>query len=140
MNSLAAQLAQEMRSNGPISFAEFMRRALYDPQHGYYAASLRQIGKRGDFITSVSVGPFFGELLAFQFARWIEELLRPGENFARNRIFHCVEAGAHDGRLAFDILEAMEESEPKLFASLQYWIVEPSAARREIRQKTLAHF
>lgn len=140
MNPLALQLAREMRSNGPISFAEFMRRALYDPRHGYYESALRQIGKRGDFITSVSVGPFFGELLAFQFARWIEELLRPGENFEWKRTFQCVEAGAHDGRLAFDILEAMEEAEPKLFRAFEYWIVEPSAARREIQEKTLVRF
>src|SRR5689334_21186441 len=99
MNALARQLHDEIRRFGPMSFAEFMRRALYDPIHGYYNRPQSQIGQRGDFFTSVSVGPFFGELLAFQFARWMERLPRvPGS-------FQCVEAGAHDGRLAFDILE-----------------------------------
>jgi len=117
-----------------MSFAEFMQRALYDPVHGYYIHSSAQTGKRGDFFTSVSVGPFFGELLAFQFARWMEKLPSALASV------QCVEAGAHDGRLAFDILESLEDSEPKLFARLQYWIIEPSPARRQVQQGTLARF
>jgi SAM-dependent MidA family methyltransferase len=134
MNTLEQQLAAGIRTNGPMSFAEFMRRALYDPQHGYYNRSPDQIGRRGDFFTSVSVGSFFGELLAFQFARWIEKL--PRMTFS----FQCVEAGAHDARLAFDILEALENSEPAVFAKMQYWIIEPSAARRHMQEKRLARF
>jgi SAM-dependent MidA family methyltransferase len=42
--------------------------------------------------------------------------------------------------LAFDILEAIEDSEPKLFRALEYWIVEPSAAQREVQQKSLSRF
>ncbi len=117
-----------------MPFAEFMQRALYDPQRGYYSSPHSQIGRRGDFFTSVSVGPFFGELLAFQFARWLEAL----RNTALPLQF--IEAGAHDGQLALDILSATQQSEPKLFASLEYWIVEPSAARREIQQRKLACF
>ena len=37
----------------------------------------REIGRRGDFFTSVSVGPVFGEMLAFQFAQWLEEIAPP---------------------------------------------------------------
>src|SRR5947208_12960265 len=120
MNRLAQQIHDEIRRNGPVPFAEFMRRALYDPTHGYYSRAQKQIGRRGDFFTSVSVGSFFGELLAFQFARWIEALpkLQTG--------FQIMEAGAHDGQLAFDILEAMAAHEPALFKSLEYWLVEPS--------------
>jgi SAM-dependent MidA family methyltransferase len=140
MNALAKHLHDQIQRAGPISFAEFMQRALYDPQHGYYSRAAQQIGKRGDFYTSVSVGPFFGELLAFQFARWIEALLLKGENFGWNRVFQCVEAGAHDGQLAFDVLDTLEDSEPKLFASLEYWIIEPLATRRAVQQKTLARF
>src|SRR5688572_10389349 len=119
MNALANRLREQIQNSGPIPFAEFMERALYDPQHGYYSQAERQIGKRGDFFTSVSVGPFFGELLAFQFARWMEKLPWVLASV------QCVEAGAHDGQLAFDVLEALEDSEPKLFAKLQYWIIEP---------------
>ena len=117
-----------------MPFAEFMARALYDSTHGYYSRAQGQIGKRGDFFTSVSVGSFFGELLAFQFARWMEGL--PKQEAA----FQIVEAGAHDGQLAHDILEAMAEHESALFASIEYWIIEPSGTRRAAQQATLARF
>ena len=139
MNALSHQIREKIRLTGPISFAEFMRRALYDPQHGYYSRAVQPIGRCGDFFTSVSAGPFFGQLLAFQFAHWIESL-RQREGFLQERIFQCVEAGAHDGQLAFDILNKLEDSEPKLLASLQYWIIEPSAGRRRDQQRTLARF
>jgi SAM-dependent MidA family methyltransferase len=104
-----------------------MRRALYAPHRGYYE-HIKQIGGRGDFYTSISVGPLFGELLAFQFARWME-----GQT-------QIVEAGAHDGQLAHDILEVLERDEPQFFAKVEYWIVEPSVARRAAQQTKLSRF
>ena len=115
-----------------MTFARFMELALYTPALGYYERELKQIGKRGDFFTSVSVGPLFGELLAFQFARWAEA------NDAGS--FQIVEAGAHDAQLACDILEAMERHDPAIFARLEYWIIEPSVRRHAVQQQTLARF
>jgi SAM-dependent MidA family methyltransferase len=134
MNALAREIRAEIMERGPMPFAEFMRRALYHHEHGYYSRPGRSIGRRGDFFTSVSVGKFFGELLAFQFARWIEN---PPESKSG---FQIVEAGAHDGQLARDILESLREREPALMATLEYWIVEPMAPRRASQQKTLAPF
>ena len=63
-------------------------------------------------ITSVSAGGLFGQLLAFQFAGWLEELHdRP---IAELRI---VEAGAHDGRLAADILNMAAIQSPGTFCA-----------------------
>ena len=87
MNRLSLLIQEEIRRDGPISFARFMELALYAPGLGYYERQ-REIGRRGDFFTSVSVGPLLGELLAFQFAQWLG---RPG-SFDRLQI---VEAGAH---------------------------------------------
>ncbi len=134
MNPLAQQLAAEIAARGPMPFGKFMTRALYDPVHGYYNRSLQQIGKRGDFYTSVSVGPLFGELLAKQFTQWLQEMPKTVDSS------QCVEAGAHDGTLAFDILKALQESQPVLFANLEYWIIEPSPARREAQQQKLEGF
>ncbi len=133
MTEISRQLREEIKREGAISFAAFMRKALYDSESGYYCGP-RQIGKSGDFFTNVSVGALFGELLAFKFARWIEELP------PTPAVFHCVEAGAHDGRLAVDILGALQKWEPALFASMEYWIVEPSPASRERQQRSLAKF
>lgn len=134
MSALDEMIRAHIERDGPLPFAQFMSLALYHPQHGYYSRARGQIGRRGDFITSVSVGPMFGELLAFQFARWFE---REREQESK---FQIVESGAHDGQLAFDILEAMENQESVLFPRVEYWIVEPSPARRAAQQAKLVRF
>ena len=113
-----------------------MRLALYCPVYGYYETEEDRIGRRGDYYTSVSVGSLFGELLAFQFAQWLEECLRESESGA----VQIVEAGAHDGRLAKDILTWTREHRAGLFQRLEYWIVEPSPIRQEWQQRTLSEF
>ena len=37
-----------------------MDAALYHPNWGYYSSGREIIGRRGDYFTSVSVGPLFG--------------------------------------------------------------------------------
>src|SRR5689334_8448096 len=104
---LTTLLRAEIEAAGSISFARFMQLALYHPAHGYYQQPSKQIGCQGDFYTSVSVGSLFGELLAFQFAGWLETLScgaplcdsAAGCGPARSDSCQLVEAGAHDGRL-----------------------------------------
>lgn len=127
-----------------------MELALYCPECGYYEKEKDNIGRRGDFFTSVSVGSLFGELLAFQFAEWLgkeggcagpERASRSGEPRTSNQTaVKIVEAGAHDGRLAGDILRWLCQRHSELFERLEYWIVEPSARRREWQQERLADF
>src|SRR5687767_13955233 len=62
--SLGAILRTQIERDGPLRFTDFMATALYHPALGYYARETRQVGRGGDFFTSVSVGPLFGELLA----------------------------------------------------------------------------
>ena len=71
MNDLARIMRQEIEHAGPITFARFMELALYEPRHGYYEKP-GTIGRAGDYFTSVSIGPLFGQLLAFQFAQWLD--------------------------------------------------------------------
>jgi SAM-dependent MidA family methyltransferase len=119
---------------GAVPFVRFMELALYCPNLGYYEAKRDTVGRRGDFYTSVSVGNLFGEMLAFQFAEWLEEIKTPG---GRLQIF---EAGAHDGQLAWDILTWLQSNRPALFEDLDYSIVEPSTHRREWQRDTLECF
>jgi SAM-dependent MidA family methyltransferase len=130
LESLADVIGREIASGGAITFARFMELALYHPQWGYYESGLHQIGRGGDFYTSVSTGPLFGELLALKFASWLRDL--PGEQVA------VIEAGAHDGRLAADILTALNEHAPDVLARMQYWMVEPSARRHAAQFERLA--
>ena len=132
MDALPEIIRREIEVNGAISFARFMELALYHPDHGYYEAIGSQIGKSGDFFTSVSVGSLFGELLGFQFAEWLEAL--PGTPC------QLVEAGAHDGSLARDLLAHWREFRPGLLPHTEYWIVEPSIRRQTRQRKTLESF
>jgi len=130
MNALEQLVRNEIRERGPMRFDRFMELALYHPEYGYYGRA-RPIGRSGDFFTSVSVGPLFGRLLAWQF-RQMAELL--GE-----REFWIVEQGANDGRLARDILEECRHA-PEFLRKLRYLIVEPSLARRDAQAMLLEGF
>ena len=130
----------EIAARGALPFARFMELALYAPGLGYYEREEAVIGRRGDFYTSVSVGSLFGELLAFQFAGWATEARGEMVDAGCRMPAQIVEAGAHDGRLAADILGWLREQRGELFAALEYWIVEPSARRRAWQEKTLAGF
>jgi len=117
-----------------------MELALYCPLCGYYEKKEDSPGKHGDFYTSVSVGPLFGQFLAFQFAEWLSEF--GGRNAKRGipASLQIVEAGAHDGRLAADILEWLQRERPQLFEQIEYCIIEPSLRRREWQTETLSKF
>ena len=143
MSLVANRIRNEIESHGAIPFARFMELALYAPGEGYYETH-EQIGRAGDFITSVSVGNLFGEILAFQFAEWFEETLKDQANSdpiadTMTR-FQIVEAGAHDGRLALDILNWLGANRPQLFERLEYCMIEPSVSRQTWQQKTLDSF
>ena len=112
-----------------------MELALFCPVYGYYEAEKDTIGRKGDYFTSVSVGKLFGELLAFQFARWLEN----DKPLATDQTL-MVEAGAHDGRLAADILMWLQKNRPALFERSRYVIAEQSDRRREWQQNTLRTF
>ena len=72
MRPLIELIRREIVANGVLPFARFMELALYCPDYGYYQTKKDNPGRRGDFFTSVSVGHLFGELLACQFADWLE--------------------------------------------------------------------
>jgi SAM-dependent MidA family methyltransferase len=132
MNALTQIIREEIQKRGAITFARFMELALYCPEYGYYERESDTVGREGDFYTSVSVGTLFGELLAFQFAEWLEKI--PADKI------QIVEAGAHDGQLAADILRWMKRFRPDVFERLNYMFIEPSTTRQLWQQKNLAEF
>jgi SAM-dependent MidA family methyltransferase len=134
MKQTAEIILREIKKSGVLPFARFMELALYCPESGYYEKQKDSVGRRGDFYTSVSTGKLFGELLAFQFAGWLEELQTV------NGELRIVEAGAHDGKLANNILTWSQLQRPELFAQLEYHIIEPSARRQEWQKETLKNF
>lgn len=120
---------------GAVSLSRYMEMALYEPGLGYYERTPRIVGRRGDFATSVSVGSLFGELLAY----WIEHEVGASEGLSDGPL-EIVEAGAHDGRWAEDILEALMRGSGKDGERFCYRIVEPSATRQAWQRERLARF
>jgi len=115
---LTNRIVGKIREVGPIPFSEFMEIALYDPEAGYYARRANQVGRAGDFFTSVSAGPLFGQLLATHITQWWDRSGRPNA-------WRIVELGGHDGTLAGDILAEIHTSHPAAFQGLKYVILEP---------------
>jgi SAM-dependent MidA family methyltransferase len=117
--SLADRLRRRIASGGPITFAEFMEAALYDPAEGFY--SRLRVGEGGDFVTSPHLSPVFGELVARQVEQFWVLLDRP-------EWFSVIEVGAGDGTLAGQVIAAVTEP---VRSALRYVAVDRSPAARE---------
>ena len=57
---LVERSAPRSRAEGPITFARFMDRALYEPGHGYYRRPDPAPVAAGDFLTAPEAHPIFG--------------------------------------------------------------------------------
>lgn len=112
-----------------ISFSEFMQRALYDPKEGYYAR-LPEVGKRGDFFTSVSVGSLFGQILAHQAFEVWKKLDYPES-------FTIAEQGAHTGDLMYDLLQELRILSRECFQATKVLIIEPFNNLQRIQKERL---
>src|SRR5215470_16245212 len=128
---LELQLINELQTSGPITFRDYMHRALYDPHYGYYKTPPVKIGAKGDFYTASNVHGVFGAVLA----RVIAKLIETGDS-DRSDPITVAEIGGGTGQLAHDILSTLESELPALFARLEYIIVETSptmvASQREL--------
>ena len=123
MNSpLIAHLRSRIRTEGPLSFRDFMEDVLYHPAFGYYTSARDPIGRAGDFYTSSDLDPVFGKLLARKFAQMAGTLGVAPEAFT------IVELGAGRGLLAREILQHHRFS---------YRILERSAAMRDRQRGNL---
>lgn len=129
--SLREWIVDEIQSAGPMPLCRYLELALYHPEFGYYARGGERVGKGGDFFTSVSVGPVFGDLLARRMVREFDRLGGP----ARWRI---MELGANDGRLAADVLAGMARIHPQALVALEYVICEPLPTMRHVQAERLA--
>lgn len=114
---------------GPISFADYMAQALYEPGLGYYMAGAPKFGAGGDFITAPELSPLFGQCVAAQCL----EVLTALDESASDAPPGILELGAGNGLLAASILGALAPARP-----VPYFILEPSAELRERQRALLA--
>lgn len=123
---LSLRVRQKIReSSGWIPFSQYMQMALYEPGLGYYSAGLQKFGEKGDFITSPELGSLFAKSLARPVAKCIEEIPE----------CHLIEFGAGSGKLAGDLLLALQQAEKLPEA---YWIIELSADLQQRQREYLS--
>jgi len=124
--ALSACIAACIRTAGGwLSFADYMDMALHLPGLGYYAGGAHKFGRAGDFVTAPELTPLFGQALARQVAQVLGAV--PAEPI-------LLEAGAGSGRLAADLLLALD-----VLGALpvRYEIVELSGELRARQRETL---
>ncbi|HKO61725.1 MAG TPA: SAM-dependent methyltransferase [Pyrinomonadaceae bacterium] len=124
--SVSKRLFSRIQSAGPITFAEFMRTALYDPDDGYYCRDdVERWGREGDYRTSPERSELFAATFARYFACLYEQLGSPAE-------WTILEAGAGSGYFARGVLRTLAGTFPEVFAATRYVIDElsPSAEQR----------
>ena len=119
-------IRRRIARHGPITFAEYMARALYGPG-GYYTRN----SAGTDYYTSPQVHPAFGALLAVQLFRFWHLLDRPAP-------FFVIEPGAGDGLLGRDICSAAGHLPEGFPGSLRYVAVDRRHGGRDTRSPALA--
>ena len=125
-------LADRIRRDGPISFAEWMESCLYHPQHGYYRRGKPTVGRDGDFLTSPEVHPLFGAAIGHV----AHEIWRRA---GCPEPFQIAEVGPGTGALAESILRHLHATAPELAAATRYTLVEPDAAAGRQQRERLRH-
>jgi SAM-dependent MidA family methyltransferase len=110
---LLSLIIERIQREGPISFAEYMRMALYEPGYGYYVTNTTRVGWEGDFYTSTDVSDLFAHCMGRQLlAMW--QLLGQPERF------YVLEQGAGRGHLAMGVQAWAQREEAAFAAALDY--------------------
>ena len=111
-----------------IRFSEYFNSWLYE-KDGYYS-DYKNIGKDGDFFTSVSVTPFFGGAIA-------KKIIDSIESGFLNKNSTILEIGAHKGYLLADIIQFIYTLKPELLKTLNFAILERFESLRVVQKKYL---
>jgi NADH dehydrogenase [ubiquinone] 1 alpha subcomplex assembly factor 7 len=126
-NLLRDEIIRTIEEHGPMSIADFMQRALYDCEHGFYMKG-EPVGSRGAFTTAPEISQMFGELIGI----WCAALWRETGSPPR---FYLVEMGPGRGTLFADMQRATRVV-PGFHAAAQNILIEISPnlerAQREL--------
>ena len=127
--TLGDRLVARIRAHGPMSFADYMAAALYDPDEGYYSTRAA-LGFEGDYLTAPDLGTHFGRSLARAFADQWTLLGKPAA-------WDLVEAGAGRGTLLRDVLTSLQRERPDAAKGVRPAIVEVSPRLRAQQSSAL---
>lgn len=102
-----------------------MRRALYDPELGYYASHIRDVGKQGDFSTSATISTALGEAIA----SWLVQ-----KSDAQPDVSAIIEMGGGSGTLMRALRSSLAWWQRRKF---RFFMVEASPSLRAKQQEAL---
>ena len=114
-NGALSAIRSLIGEQGRITFAEFMEKALYHPDGGYYTSPENRVGR--DFYTAPAAHPAFGALIAVQ----LEQLWRA---MGTPSPFYVIEVGAGTGVLARDVLTYSSDMSRDFHRALEYVAVD----------------
>jgi SAM-dependent MidA family methyltransferase len=131
--SLAERLRETIEREGPVTFHDWIKAALYDPAGGYYRRpDLQRWGREGDYRTSPERSELFAATFARYFAKLYFELREPDD-------WTIVECGAGDGSFAVGVLSTLADRFPDVFAATRYVVHDASEdALRRARERLAA--
>jgi NADH dehydrogenase [ubiquinone] 1 alpha subcomplex assembly factor 7 len=116
---LAQRLRRRIEAEGPITFADFMEAALYDPEDGFYTRG-PLLGARGAFSTAPTRVPAFADAVAAE---------APGSDLGGLTL---IEAGPGDGALALALVSRLATALSRLV------LIERAAGMRRLQERALA--
>lgn len=133
-STLATRLRERITREGPITFHDWMKHALYDPSDGYYCRADRsRWGREGDYRTSPERSPLFAATFARYFAKLYEKLGKPPA-------WTVIEVGAGDGRFAEGLMKTLETNWPEIFVVTTYVVEEISSHSSALARERLNRF
>jgi SAM-dependent MidA family methyltransferase len=125
---LVTSIREEIAAHGPITFARFMQRALYDARDGYYTRSAVRPTRAGDFVTAPELHPIFGQTLARQLDEMWRRLGQPDSFVVR-------EYGAGSGSLILALIDGLARLGSPLAVTLRYEPVDFARQRTLISER-----
>ena len=111
--TLQELITERIQHDGPLSFADYMRMALYEPDYGYYVTGPARMGWEGDYYTSTDVSSLFAHCMGRQLVQMWELLAHPDP-------FIVLEQGAGRGNLAQQLQVWVKQTYPDMYSVLDY--------------------
>lgn len=120
--SLQQKVIERIRKVGFLSFAEYMRMALYEPGYGYYVTGSAKMGWEGDYYTSTDLSKLFAHCMGRQLQQMWDSMGQPSP-------FVVLEQGAGRGDLARDVQSWASQQSPAFAAALDYHTTDISSGQ-----------
>ncbi len=107
-------ITERIEREGPMTFADYMRMALYEPGRGYYVTGPSRIGWEGrDYFTNIDVSTLFASCMGQQLLQMWQKLGQPAR-------FIVLEQGAGRGNLAQRVRSWAAQEAPAFNVALDY--------------------